>query len=249
MISASRLSDVFVKVSDSLVAEFDVVDFLQSLAEHSVDISGAVAAGLMLADQDGSLHYMAASSERAKLLELFQLQNSQGPCLDCFRTHQPVVNTNLAQAEDRWPLFAPRAIEAGFESVHAIPLRLRDQTIGALNLFGDSSVRFEPDDVRIVQALADVATIAILQERSITRAETLTEQLQVALNSRIVIEQAKGAIAQAHDIDVDQAFELLRAHARNQQVRLTDLAHTVVTDPDQLDTLNQQTQTTKAAKT
>src|SRR5699024_6200471 len=168
--------------------------------------------------------------ETAKLLELFQVQNRQGPCLECFRTSEPVVNSNVAEAADRWPKFAPRAAALGFESVHALPLRLRDQVIGALNLFGHAQVRFEPADIRLVQALADVATIGVLQERSISRAETVAEQLHRALTSRIVIEQAKGAEAQQAGVHVDEALRALRSYARAKQRRLREVCREMVTD-------------------
>ena len=174
---------------------------------------------------------MAASDENTELLELFQVQHHEGPCLDCFRTGKPVVNADLAEAADRWPRFAPRAVVAGFRSVHAIPLRLRDTTVGALNLFDGHVGRLQSADVHLVQALADVATIGLLQERSIRRAEILTEQLQSALNSRIVIEQAKGAVAQTHGISVDHAFELMRGYARRNRQRLSEVAQALVDDP------------------
>jgi GAF domain-containing protein len=231
MISAERLSDVFVEAADTLVAEFDLVDFLHKLTDSAASICDAQAAGILLADQNDELHYMAASTDEAKLLELFQLQNSEGPCLDCFRSRAPVINSDLSTAVDRWPVFAPRAIGAGFASVHALPMRLRTEVIGTLNIFGSDTVRFDDADVRIVQALADVATIAILQERSVHRAETLTEQLQGALNSRIVIEQAKGALSKLRGVDTDEAFTLLRVYARDHRRRLVDVSHDVLTDP------------------
>ena len=228
MVSPERLADFFVEVADTLVDEFDLIDFLHSLADHAVAVSGASSAGLLLADHHGVLHYMAASSEGARHLELFQLQHSEGPCLDCYRTREPVIITDLSEAEDRWPEFAPRAIAAGVRSVHAFPMRLRDRVIGALNVFGEEPLPLEPTDIRIVQAMADVATIAILQERAIASAELLTEQLQGALNSRIVIEQAKGLLSRDHQLSVDEAFLVLRKHARNNHLRLADLAHDVV---------------------
>ena len=224
MISAEQLSDVFVEVADTLVADFDLVDFLQQLTDRAAAISGAGAVGLLLADHRQTLRFMASSNESGRVLELFELQHAEGPCVDCFTTQEPVINADLRHANERWPLFAPRAIELGFESVHAFPMRLRDHIIGALNIFGASGHRFEQGDVRIVQALADVATIAILQERSIARAEALTEQLQGALNSRIVIEQAKGALAQKEGVSVDAAFELLRGQARSTGRRIVDVA-------------------------
>ena len=192
MISPVQLSDLFVEMTDTLVGDFDILDFYHNLTKHAADVSGASAAGLVLADHRGRVRYVGASNESGKMLELLQIQNSEGPCLDCVVTGEPVINADLSYAMDRWPTFSRRAIEAGFQSVHAFPMRLRDETIGALNLFGTVTSRFEPDEVRVVQALADVATIAILQERNVTNAEALTEQLQGALNSRIVIEQAKG---------------------------------------------------------
>jgi GAF domain-containing protein len=227
MISTEHLSDLFVDVADTLVDDFDVVDFLTTLCEHATLVSGADAVGIMLTDHRGDLRFMAASNDAGRDLEMSQLQLGEGPCLDCVRTKEPVVNTDLPEARS-WPGFAAYAIEAGFHSVHAFPMRLRDQAIGALNLFSVSETRFESDEVRVVQSLADVATIAILQERSITRAEALTEQLQGALNSRIIIEQAKGALARIEGISVDQAFELLRHRARSSRQRLVDVAATVL---------------------
>ncbi|MEP6817140.1 MAG: GAF and ANTAR domain-containing protein [Marmoricola sp.] len=228
MISTEHLSDLFVELADTLVADFDLVDFLHNLTDHAAAVSGAGAVGIMLADQRGSLQFMAASNANGRLLELHQLEYSEGPCLDCFSSREPVVNADLANAADRWPHFAPRAIEAGYQSVHAFPMRLRDKAIGALNLFGSADTDFEPADVLVVQALADVATIAILQERSIFRAEVLTEQLQGALNSRVVIEQAKGAVAKVAGVSVDEAFNLLRARARSTQQRLVEVAQEVL---------------------
>jgi transcriptional regulator with GAF, ATPase, and Fis domain len=228
MISTERLSDLFVDVADTLVDDFDVVDFLTSLCEHATLVSGADAVGIMLTDHRGELRFMAASNDAGRNLEMLQLQLGEGPCLDCVRTREPVVNTDLALAADSWPKFAPSAIAAGFRSVHAFPMRLRDQAIGALNLFGIRQIEFEPGEARIVQSLADVATIGILQERSIARAEALTEQLQGALNSRIVIEQAKGALARQEGITVDEAFERLRKRARSSRQRLVDIAAIVL---------------------
>jgi GAF domain-containing protein len=230
-VSAGRLANIFVEVADTLVDEFDLLDFLHMLTDRARSLVDAAAAGLMLADERGRLEFMAGSDENVRLIELFQLQNDQGPCLEAFRTGQPVINVDLASATDRWPRFAPRASEAGFRSVHAFPLRLRSQVIGALNIFGSTAGGdFGAADVPIMQALADVATIGLMQERAIRRSEALTEQLQGALNSRIIIEQAKGALAQVQNVSVDEAFRRIRAYARNHNRRLTDVAALVVTD-------------------
>lgn len=231
MIAVEQLAQTFVEIADTLVDDFDVIEFLEMVTRRSAQMSHTSSAGLLLADPHGGLQFMAASQESVKLLELFQLQNHEGPCLDCFRFGAPVVNTDLTQAHTRWPLFAPRAVSAGFRSVHAFPLRHRQTVIGAMNLFGTDVGRLDTADVRIIQALADVATIGLLQERSIRAGEILTEQLQGALNSRTTIEQAKGALARIHDIDVDAAFILMRGYARSNHHRLSDVAHAVVTDP------------------
>ena len=154
--------------------------------------------------------------------------------LDAYTTRAPVVNTDLRTALDRWPTFAPWATALGFQSVHALPLRLRAKVIGTLNLFGTQVGGLEPGAVKVAQALADVATIGLLQERAIHQGEILTEQLQHALTSRMSIEQAKGALARTHDIDIDHAFELLRSYARHHNLKLIDIAHTIITNPDSI---------------
>lgn len=229
-VSAEHLAKVFVEVADTLVAEFDVIEFLQMLANRAAELVDASTVGLLLADQRGSLQFMAASDENTKMLELFQVQNHDGPCLDAFNTAQPVINVDLRSAGGRWPRFAPQATASGFRSVHAFPLRLRADVIGAMNIFGHDVGGLDANDTQIVQALTDVAAIGLLQERTINRSEILTEQLQGALNSRIIIEQAKGAIAQAHNITVDVAFDLIRGYSRRTNRRLSDVARLIVTD-------------------
>ncbi|APX31760.1 transcriptional regulator [Brachybacterium sp. P6-10-X1] len=228
MISMEKLADVLVDVTDTMVEDFDTIDFLHTLAQHAAAVSGADAVGPMLADHHGRLQFIAASNDAGKLLELFQLEAEEGPCVDCYFSAEPVVNADLATASEKWPRFAPRAIDAGFESVHAFPMRLRDSVIGALNLFGRPQTNFTDDESRIVQALADIATISILQERNLTRVEALTEQLQGALNSRIIVEQAKGALAQMEGITPAQALDQLRFQARSSSRRLTDVATEVL---------------------
>jgi len=225
---AELLSDTFVGLADTMVADFDVIDFLHMLTDRSTALLAASAAGVVLADPRGELRVAAASSEAVGLVELFQIQNDQGPCLDCFRTGRRVSAAGLGELGQRWPRFAAAAAEAGFHAVEAMPMRLRDQVIGALNLFRDASGPFEPADLRIGQALADVATIGLLQERSLRRSETVAEQLQAALNSRVVIEQAKGKIAERFSIDMDDAFQMLRDYSRVSNQRLTDVARNFV---------------------
>ena len=222
------LSETFVELTDTMVVGFDVIDFLHVLTDRSVQLLDVSAAGLLLADPRGELRVVAASSEAARLLELFQLQNDQGPCLDCFRSGRPVQAADLTAAAQRWPRFAPAAGQAGFAAVQALPMRLREQIIGALNLFRAGPGAFAAADIRIGQALADVATISLLHERSMRHSDTLNEQLQTALNSRVVIEQAKGKLAERLGVDMDQAFSLLRDRARTSNRRLSDLAQAFI---------------------
>ncbi len=239
MISSPRLLEVFVEVADTLVADYDIIDFLHRLADNISEVAGAEAVGLLLSDHLDQLQFMAASSDGARYLELFQLQNREGPCLDCFRTGVPVTVDDLSAAGGRWPVFAPKATRDGFNSVHAFPMRLRENVIGALNVFSTAPLPLEETDVRTIQALADVATIAIIQQQSLTAAETLTEQLQGALNSRVVVEQAKGLVSRSRDIGVDEAFDVMRTHSRNHGLRLSDVALALVNrelDPDVLGT-------------
>jgi len=237
VISTNRMADLFVDVADTLVNDFDLIDFLHNLAVHASEVTGSPAVGLLLSDLSGGLNQVAASSEDAQTLELLQLQHSEGPCVECYRSGQAVIEEDLAGAEERWPNFAPRAIAAGISKVHAFPMRLRADVIGAMNVFGRPGDVMGVDDVRLVQSLADFATIAILQERALARAETMSEQLQFALNSRIVIEQAKGAVARALGVGVEEAFEIVRTHARTHRMRLTEVARAVVTDRDLMERL------------
>ena len=223
------LADAFVEMADTLVDDYDVLDFLHGLAGHCVALLDVDAAGLMLADRTGTLRVAASSSEQVRLLELYELQNEEGPCLECFSSGQAVVGDDLTEdTSGRWPRFRAEALGAGFRSVVALPLRLRQDTIGALNLFRVDPGPFGAPDQSWAQALADVATIGILQERGTKRREVLAQQLQDALTSRIVIEQAKGVIAERQGVHVDNAFEQMRAYARSQGQRLSEVARLVV---------------------
>jgi transcriptional regulator with GAF, ATPase, and Fis domain len=223
-----RLSSTFVALADTLVSDYDLMDLLHALTSACVDLLGTAAAGIMLSDQGGNLRVMASSTEQARLLELFELQNDEGPCLDSFRMSQPVELTRLGEAQGRWPRFVDAAADAGFDAVQAHPMRLRDQTIGALNLFYRADQRSDPSDAHVAQALADVATIGILQQRSIHRSEELAEQLQSALDTRTIIEQAKGVLAERGGLGMDAAFEALRRYCRSNRLHLAETARGIV---------------------
>jgi transcriptional regulator with GAF, ATPase, and Fis domain len=228
-VSPARLATIFVEVADTLGDGSDLIDFLQMVADRAAQLVDA-AVGLLLADSRGELQFMAASEETVRLLELFQLENREGPCLDAFRTAEPVAGVDLARPGGAWPGFCVEAASVGFASVHAFPLRHGTEVLGAMNVFGRATGGFGAADAQILQSLADFATIAILKERAISRCGLLAEQLQAALSSRIVIEQAKGALAQVHDVSVDTAFNLIRSYARSRNRRLTEVAQAVVSN-------------------
>jgi GAF domain-containing protein len=222
------LARTFVELADTLVASFDVVELLNLVVERCIDVLDVDEAGFMLVAPDGGLRVMASSSEAMRVLELFELQAQEGPCLDCFTTGRRVALADLETVNDLWPRFAPVAVAGGFRSVCALPMRLRGTVIGALNLFNIKAGEMHQSNLNTAQALADVATIAILQHRATLDAQVLNEQLNHALNSRIVIEQAKGMVAQRDGLSTEQAFSLLRGHARNNNLRLADVARDII---------------------
>jgi len=223
------VSRAFVTLADTLVDEYDVIELLNRLADFAVQLLPADAAGIVLGDARRELRAVAASEEAAHVMELLQLHSDEGPCLDCFQTAAPVKVADLAQAAGRWPSFAAAVAQRGnFRSVHALPLRLRGQAIGALNLFGNMPGPLPELDLVLGQALADVATIGILQERAIRRSEVVNEQLQSALNNRVTIEQAKGVLAQYGGLYPAEAFERLRRFARSRNLKISDVARRIV---------------------
>jgi len=227
MATQERVGEVFVELADTLVDVFDVVEFLTTLAHRTAELLGATEAGVVLVDEAGALRSVASSSETARLLDLFELQNQEGPCLDSFRSGTPIVNASL-EAPDRWPTFGPEARRLGFRFAHAVPMRLRERIIGAVNIFTTDDAHLGDAEVALAKALADIATISLLQERNVREARVLNEQLQAALHSRVVIEQAKGTLAERRHIEMDRAFELLRSHARDTNQKLSDVAVAVL---------------------
>jgi GAF domain-containing protein len=223
-----ELLKAFIEFADTIVDEYDVVEFLHRLATRCVELVDASEAGIMLADRDGKLHYIASSSERMRLIELYELQHDEGPCLDAFREGVAVYSRLTDDAHTRWPHFAPHAREGGFESVSALPMRLRTEVIGALNLFSSTPGPLSTEDREVAQALADIATIGILQERALNDAHVVTSQLEGALESRVVIEQAKGIVAERNGVPIDEAFELVRGYARNHNSMLRQTAQQII---------------------
>ena len=220
--------DSLVHLADTLVDDYDVFDFLHFLTERCVELVDADEAAIMLADPTGKLQPVSSSSERSRLLELFELQNHDGPCLDAFRTGEIVIEDDLEQGGERWPTFSPRALAVGFVAVHSVPLRLRQETVGALNLLRVHTGRLDSGDARLAKALTDVATIGLIQERTIREAKLNASGLQRALNSRVRIEQAKGIVAERAGVDIDVAFELVRGYARRHGLRLSDVVERIV---------------------
>jgi hypothetical protein len=221
------IGQTFVDLADTLVEGYDLIDFLHLLTRRSVALLDVAEAGVALVDGTGTLRPLASSSERMRVLELIELQNEEGPCFDCFQDGGPVRVDDLRDAHHRWPRFAPAALDAGFASVHAVPLRLRNQRIGALNLFSDSIGGLDVADEALGQAMADIATIGILHERVARQSATLAEQLQTALDTRVALEQAKGMICQQAGLEAEAAFALLRNYARHHNRKLSDVVTAV----------------------
>jgi GAF domain-containing protein len=223
-----RLVDTFVALTDTLVDDYDVVDLLQTLVDRAVEIFDASAAGILLLNQDHELEVLASTSEQSSFVGLLQLNAGEGPCVECFETGRPVSAEDPEEMRRRWPAFAAAAEESGFASVHAVPMRLRDTVLGSLNLFREHEGVLSPDDALAAQALTDVATISILQQRTLEQASLAQTQLQRALDSRVVIEQAKGFVAHTHRVDMGAAFAMLRHHARTTREPLVDVARAVI---------------------
>jgi transcriptional regulator with GAF, ATPase, and Fis domain len=223
-----EVTRAFVGLARSLVDGYDVVDLLSTLTTNCAELLDIDSVGLLLANKRGELHVVAASSEASRDLELLQLQKEEGPCLDCYQDGRAVNVADLSDTSNRWPRFAPAAVDAGFRSMHAVPLRLREHMLGAMGLFGTRAGALNEDDLRLGQALADVASVSLVQDRAVSDHRALAEQLQNALNSRVVIEQAKGLIAQLGDLDMPHAFAVLRRYARDNNERLTDVALALV---------------------
>src|SRR5256884_6627274 len=224
MTRESEVVRSLVEMADTLVDDFDIVDLLTGLTDRCVQLLEVSAAGVMLASPTGSLVLVASSSEAMRLLELFELQAQEGPCLDAFRTGEPVEHENLQARAGRWPLLSEAALQAGFTSAVALPLRLREVTLGALNLLSATRAPMAEADLIVARAFADLAALSIAQHRASTEAQRLNEQLSAALTSRVVIEQAKGVISERADVDLAEAFARLRAYARNHNLRLTNVA-------------------------
>jgi GAF domain-containing protein len=224
----SKLTAAFVKLADTLIDDFDVVDLLHWLVEECTELLDTQAGGLMLVDAAESLQLVASTSEAAELVEVLQLAAGEGPSLECFRTGSAVTVGDIEKEQARWPAFAAEAIRQGFRSVHSTPLRLRGQTIGTMNLFSDHVGALADQDIEVAQALANVATIGILQERTIRSTRMQSEQLRHALDSRILIEQAKGVIAARHELNMTEAFAALRTYARARNLPLRQVADDVV---------------------
>ncbi|HEY1839216.1 MAG TPA: GAF and ANTAR domain-containing protein [Mycobacterium sp.] len=227
----TRVLDAVVSLVDSLLHDFDVVELLTGLTERCADLLDIEAAGFLLADPLHQLRPLAATSKEARELELFQLQADEGPCVDCYATGEPVTVADLQAVAGRWPRFVPAAVEAGFCSVHAVPMRAAGTVLGALGLFGVRRGELNEADLVVGQTLAHIACVAILQELPPTPA-TVMPQLRSALTSRVIVEQAKGFLRGMLDVSVEEAFSLLRAYARDRGQHLTDVAHQLMTDRD-----------------
>jgi GAF domain-containing protein len=225
---AVLVAQSFVALADTLVDDFDVVELLDRLVADCVNLIDVSAAAILLVNRDRTLEVVASSNEASRLMEVFQLESHSGPCVDAVQTGEPVSITDPGELHRRWPAFGRAVEQVGFSAVYALPMRLRTEKIGALNLFNADHPPLSEFDHRLAQALADVATIGILQQRTVSRASTLAEQLQLALNTRISVEQAKGVIAEYGGVDMGAAFEAIRQFARTNRLKLSAVAQSLI---------------------
>ncbi len=222
------VAQALVEMASTFVSDFDVVELSTSLASSCVELTGISAAAVMVATEEGELRVLGSSSEETRVLELFELQAEEGPGLDAFRSAEPVDPVVLHAGGGPWPRFSAAALSQGYQSVSAFPLRFREMTIGALSLFSAGRAALSEHDAVVAGALADCAAIGIVAHRSVDEQQRTIDQLSNALRSRIVIEQAKGIIAERAGVDLPEAFDRLRGYARDHGLRLTDVAHAAV---------------------
>jgi GAF domain-containing protein len=223
-----RINGAFLKVADTLMDSYDVVDLLSTLVHECTDLLGRQGGGILIADATGDLELLASTSEAAEFVEVMQLAAGSGPCVDCFTTGKAVAVTDIAESGERWPKFRTAALDRGFRSLHATPMRVRGKVVGTMNLLGTETGGLDERDVALAQALADVAIIGILQERSLRDPRILSEQLHLALDTRVLVEQAKGVLAHTLGLDMEAAFNTLRGHARRNGMPLREVAEGVV---------------------
>ncbi|HEY3773809.1 MAG TPA: GAF and ANTAR domain-containing protein [Solirubrobacteraceae bacterium] len=237
MTREQRIVQTFVELADTMVDDFDVIDFLHGVSARCVELLDCDEAGVLLADAAGILRVMASSSERAHALELMQAQTDEGPCFECFSRGESVSSEDLEADRGRWPVFSPAALTRGFCSVHALPMRVRGETVGALNLFRVASGSLDAADVPVAQGMADIAAVGLMQERSVRESRVVVQQLQGALTSRVLIEQAKGVLAERARISLDAAFTRIRGYARANNLKISGVARDLLDgrlDPDEL---------------
>jgi GAF domain-containing protein len=224
----AALLQTFATLADTLVDDYDIVDLLQTLVDACHEHLDIAAAGILLADSAGNLEVVASTSEASRLVELMQLAALAGPCVECYRTGLPIAVPDISAVPPEWADFRDSALAYGFAAADAVPLRLRETTIGTLNLLRREAGPPSPADLAIAQAFGDVATIGVIHERSLRESEILSQQLQLALSSRVLIEQAKGVVSYMNDVPIDEAFQLIRGYARRHRLPLSRVAHAIV---------------------
>lgn len=228
MVDAPGLARVFLELADTVLDSFDIIEFLDNLTERCLEVLDVDAAGLMLADREGRLTLMAATVHEVRVLGLFELQVQEGPCIECYETGLAITNVSLVESRERWPKFGPAALESGFGTTHAVQMRLRGHVIGALNLLTRDERSLSDGDLAVGQAMADMATIGLVHQRNADNQTALTEQLQIALNSRVLVEQAKGALSNHANVSLSEAFNMMRDYARRNELKLSNVASGVV---------------------
>ncbi|MGW0903191.1 ANTAR domain-containing protein [Streptomyces sp. NPDC002853] len=223
-----HIARTFVELADTLVEDFDVIDFLHQMTVRCQELLDVTDAAVFLAHPNLNLHSPAPCDPSPALQDVVDAACRQGPAVDAHRTTRPVASLRLVDAAARWPQFTPHLLNAGYTLATALPMRLRQDNIGSLLLLHTGDRALNPDDLALAQALADAATIGLIQARTIRQQHTVNEQLHGALQSRIIIEQAKGVLAARSNVTLNQAFDVLRRYARQHRILLSRVARDVI---------------------
>ena len=218
----------FIEVANALASDYDVGEFLHMLVGRCSEALNSDAVSVLLEAQEGTLQLAAATSERMRELEDLEIRLGQGPCVETYRQGAPVSAGDMRKEQDRWPATAPKAMEIGLLAVNAFPLKVDGDSVGAFNVYREAAGALSDEELRLTQAFADVATVGILRDRKVSEAERRAEQLQGALDSRVLIEQAKGVLAERQGISTELAFDMIRRYARNHHRKLRGVCQQII---------------------
>lgn len=227
MVDQALFLRVLSEFARTLVVHYEISEVLYQLADRTTELLGVAGAGVCLGEE-GHLRFVTGVNEATVRVEQAQERVQEGVCVEAFQTGKPVAVPDLALIGDKWTDFRAEARSVGVSAVVGIPMRLDDEVLGAVNIYATEARQWSDDDIATAQVLADMATSYLVNASELEKSRRTAEQLQEALQSRIVIEQAKGVLSAERRIPIDEAFEALRAHARSHSANLRAVAEAVV---------------------